>query len=399
MHKKGTHMASSTGRAGSYATQPEGYRAFIPRDLPPDPPVKIEAHDLLGLLSEANVALGRLDGAAGTLPNPDLFVMMYLRKEAVLSSQIEGTQSSLSDLLQFEAGTFRQDTPRDVVEVRNYVAAMHEGLQQIKDGTPLSLQLIQRLHIMLLHKARGGGRRPGELREVQNWIGPEGSTIDKAIFVPPPPRLMVEALNRLELFILEADPHLPTLIQAGCVHSQFETIHPFLDGNGRMGRLMITFMLARGRILSRPLLYLSYFFRANRPEYYARLQAVRDEGDWEGWLAFFLRGVTEVSEQATQSARKIVRLRDRHRELIQSKMGARAGKGLQLLDSLYSSPYVTVPGATQLMKCTYPSALSVVDEFARYDLLKEVTGYRRNRLFEYQPYMSILTEGDRPSAG
>lgn len=397
MRKKRTHMATSIGRAGSYVLQKEGYRTFIPHDLPPDPPVDIEKDNLLGLLSAANVALGRLDGAAGTLPNPDLFVMMYLRKEAVLSSQIEGTQSSLSDLLQFEAGTLRQDTPRDVVEVRNYVAAMHDGLKQIGEGAPLSLRMIQRLHSRLLRKARGGGRRPGELREIQNWIGPEGSLIDKAIFVPPPPGEMVNALNRLEGFILGADSRLPTLIQAGCVHSQFETIHPFLDGNGRMGRLLITLLLARDKILSRPLLYLSYFFRANRQDYYSRLQAVRDDGDWEGWLAFFLRGVTEVSEQATESARRIVRLRDSHRELVQSKMGARAGKGLQLLDSLYSAPYATVPGVTQLMKCTYPSALSVVDDFVKFDLLHEVTGYKRNRLFGYQPYLAILTEGDVPA--
>ena len=341
---------STQTRAGHYAQQPAGYRAFIPAPLPPNPPVHLTG-DLQQRLSQADRALGRLDGSIQTLPNPDLFVFMYVRKEAVLSSQIEGTQSSLQDLLAAEAQILAPDRPQDVNEVINYVWAVNYGLKRLAD-LPISVRLIKDIHARLLDGVRGSDLTPGELRPSQNWIGPSGCTLAEAIFVPPPPQEVLKALGDLEAFLHHEDD-LPLLIKIGLAHAQFETIHPFLDGNGRMGRLLITFLLCEREVLLKPVLYLSYYFKRHRTTYYERLQAVRDTGDWESWLAFFLQGVAEVSAQATETARRILALREDHRALITEQFGRAAGNGHRLLETLYERPIVSVNNVQDLIGTSY----------------------------------------------
>ncbi len=328
----------TSGRAGRYVHQPEGCPAFIPASLPPTPPVRINA-EIQTALSDADRALGRLDGSIRTLPNPDLFVFMYIRKEAVFSSQIEGTQSSLDDLLEVEASLFRHNRPKDVDEVVNYVAAMNHGLVRLKT-LPLSVRLIREIHEKLLKDVRGANRSPGELRGSQNWIGPHGCTLNEALYVPPPPHEVPKALGDLEAF-LHARDSMPALVRVGLVHAQFETIHPFLDGNGRVGRLLITFMLCERDILTSPVLYLSHYFKHHRQRYYERLQAVRDRDDWESWLVFFLTAVARVSNEATETARKIVDLRERHRDTIAQRFGRAAAGALRVLESARSSASTT----------------------------------------------------------
>jgi Fic family protein len=376
-------------RAGRYVTQSTGYRAFIPARLPPVPPIRL-AGELQSLLSQADRALGRLDGSIQTLPNPDLFVFMYVRKEAVLSSQIEGTQSSLNDLLAVEAQILSPDQPKDVAEVLNYVNAMNYGLERLRT-LPLSIRLIREIHERLLHGVRGSRLTPGDLRTSQNWIGPKGCTLNEASFVPPPPHEVPLVLGELETF-LHAPSDLPPLIQIGLAHSQFETIHPFLDGNGRVGRLLISFLLCQREILLKPVLYLSHFFKQHRLEYYERLQAVRDAGDWEGWLAFFLRGVASVSREATETARRILALRDEHRASVTAQLGRAAGNGHRLLEHLYQRPIVSVADVQRLTGTTYTAANKLVLRLTRLGLIKEATGHKRNRLFRYEPYILIFGE-------
>lgn len=376
-------------RAGRYIAQPTGYRAFHPAPLPPQPAVRLEG-ELQTLLSLADRALGRLDGSIQTLPNPDLFVFMYVRKEAVLSSQIEGTQSSLQDLLAAEAHILAPDRPRDVDEVVNYVAAMNYGLQRLQE-LPVSVRLIREIHERLLHGVRGMRLTPGELRTSQNWIGHAGCTLTEATYVPPPPYEVPLALGALEGF-LHADSTLPQLIQIGLAHAQFETIHPFLDGNGRVGRLLITFLLCQREILLKPVLYLSHFFKQHRAEYYERLQAVRDGGDWEGWLAFFLRGVASVSREATDTARRILALREDHRAKVTAGLGRAAGNGHKVLEHLYQRPIVSVADVQALTTTTYTAANNLVSRLVELGVLVEATGYRRNRLFRYQAYIELFGE-------
>ena len=376
-------------RAGRYIAQPSGYRAFHPESLPPRPPVQLHGA-LQGLLSQADRALGRLDGSIQTLPNPDLFVFMYVRKEAVLSSQIEGTQSSLQDLLAAEAHVLAPDRPRDVDEVVNYVSAMNHGLSRLQE-LPVSVRLIREIHERLLQGVRGARLTPGELRHSQNWIGPAGCTLREATFVPPPPHLVPEALGALENF-LHADSDLPQLIQIGLAHAQFETIHPFLDGNGRIGRLLITFLLCQREILLKPVLYLSHFFKQHRAEYYERLQAIRDHGDWEGWLEFFLRGVVSVSREATETARRILALREDHRARVTTGLGRAAGNGHKVLEHLYQRPIVAVGDVEALTGTSYTAANNLVSKLVKLGVLVEATGYRRNRLFRYQTYIDLFGE-------
>lgn len=375
-----------SSRAGRYINQPSGYRAFIPAPLPPLPQVKMTP-ELQDLLSQTDRALGRLDGTAENLPNADLFVAMYVRQEAVLSSQIEGTQASLVDILEFEAETPRRKLLGDVGEVYNYVRAMNYGLQRLQK-LPLSLRLIREIHKELLAGVRGGERTPGEFRSSQNWIGPPGCTLLEAIFVPPSIQEMHPALDNLEKFIHDRSP-LPVLIKCGLVHSQFETIHPFLDGNGRVGRLLITFMLCAESVLKRPLLYLSLFFKQHRDEYYDRLMAVRNEGDWEGWIEFFLRGVRQVSLQATDLARQIVELRRSHEETVKRNVPG-SMTGMRLLDLLFRTPVVSVRTVASVLEVSYPTANNLMAQFQKLQLLKEMTGKHRNRLFSYQPYMELF---------
>jgi Fic family protein len=373
-------------RAGTFITQPGGFKAFVPRPLPPEPPIA-QGGDLQHALSEADRALGRLHGSVETLPNPSLFVYMYVRKEAVLSSQIEGTQSSLRDLLAAEAH-IADGVPRDVDEVVNYVRAMNLGLQRLPD-LPVSTRLIREIHRALMHGARGHHLTPGELRRSQNWIGPAGSTIATASFVPPPPHEVPGLLGDLETF-LHHDAGLPLLIKIGLAHAQFESIHPFLDGNGRIGRLLITFLLCESGALAKPVLYLSHFFKQHRQEYYDRLQAVRDAGDWEGWLRFFLRGVAEVSVEAANTARRILVLREDHRRQINDELGRVASNGHRVLERLYEKPVVSVDDVRQITGTTFPAANDVVQRLVKLRILKEMTGRARNRRFLYAPYVALF---------
>ena len=380
---------SSAARSGRYVRQPAGYRAFLPAPLPPDPPVSVGTR-LQRLLSEADLALGRLDGSIQILPNPDLFIMMYVRREAVLSSQIEGTQSSLQDLLAAEAQILSPDQPRDVAEVVNYVAAMNHAIARLGD-LPVCVRLIREIHERLLQGVRGSALTPGELRRSQNWIGPGGCTLTEASFVPPPPHEVPGALSDLERF-LYADDDVPLLLKIGLMHAQFETIHPFLDGNGRVGRLLITFLLCEKGVLRKPVLYLSYFFKKHRPRYYELLQAIRDDGDWEGWLAFFLQGVAEVSVQATETARRILALREQHRTDIATGLGYSAGNGHRVLEHLYARPIVSVNEVRDLIGVTYQAANQLVDRIVALGILQEITGQVRNRRFRYAPYIHLFDD-------
>jgi len=373
-------------RSGQFVKQLEGYRAFIPAPLPPEPPVRVGG-ELSRLLSDADRCLGRLDGVASVLPNPDLFVAMYVRHEAVLSSQIEGTQSTLEDVLEFEADTPGSERPKDVEDVVNYVRAMNHGLHRLGE-LPICLRLIREIHGELLSGVRGSERTPGEFRRSQNWIGPAGCTLQTATFVPPPVHEMHQALDNLEKF-LHGSESLPRLIHCGLVHAQFETIHPFLDGNGRVGRLLITFLLCQQGILGRPLLYLSYYLKAHRAEYYDRLNAVRHDGDWEGWLAFFLRGVCEVSQSATNTARAILQLREQHRQAT-ATLGVSGGTAATLLDYLFEQPIVSVRMVEKKLGCAYVTAGKLVDQFVELALLKEITGQQRNRRYRYEPYLALF---------
>ncbi len=382
------NLSEFNARAGRYVTQTTGYRAFIPAPLPPDPPVRVPG-ELQALLSDADRALGRLDGSIQTLPNPDLFVYMYVRKEAVLSSQIEGTQSSLQDLLAAEAQVLTPDRPHDVAEVINYVKAMNYGLARLSE-LPVSVRLIREIHGKLLAGVRGSQRTPGELRRTQNWIGPAGSTLAEATFVPPPPQEIAPALGALEQFLHEADD-IPLLIKIGLAHAQFETIHPFLDGNGRVGRLLIVFLLCERQVLVKPALYLSHYFKKQRQEYYDRLQAIRDSGDWEGWLSFFLRGVAEVSAEATRTARQILLLREEHRNLITEHLARAAGNGLRLLERLYERPIVSVEQVRSITGTTYVAANQLVHKLVEHGVLRESTGQKRNRRFVYEAYIRLFS--------
>ena len=380
-------MAVAQTRAGRYISQPSGYRAFIPAPLPPKPPVELRG-ELQNLLSEADRALGRLEGSITTLPFPDLFIAMYVRKEAVLSSQIEGTQSSLHDVLAAEAEVFLPGHPRDVDEVFNYVHALNHGLERL-ERLPLSVRLLCEIHAELLRGVRGHDKMPGELRTTQNWIGPKGAQLADAVFVPPPPHEVSEALSLLERFI-HAESPLPLLIRVGLVHSQFETIHPFVDGNGRLGRLLITFMLCEQEALQKPVLYLSHYFKQHHQEYYDRLQAVRDKGAWEDWLMFFLRGIKEVSIEAADTARNILLLREDHRQTIADQLGRSGANGMRVIEHLYRQPYISVGEVQNIIGKTYATANNLVTRLVELGILCEITGHKRHRRFLYRDYVELF---------
>jgi Fic family protein len=374
-------------RSGRYVAQPTGYSAFYPEALPPRPEIVIDT-EMQALLSKADRALGRLDGSIQTLPNPNLFVFMYVRKEAVLSSQIEGTQSSLNDVLEVEAEVFHPDRPRDVGEVINYIAALNYGLDRLSE-LPLSIRLIREIHEMLLSGVRGQHMQPGEIRTTQNWIGPRGCTLNEASFIPPPPNEVMNTLGQLEIFI-HADIALPFLIKVGLIHAQFETIHPFSDGNGRIGRLLVTFLLCHNEVLIKPVLYLSHFFKQNREEYYDLLQRTRDEADWESWIKFFIRGIAVVSNEATETARDIVNLREEHRQLITEGLGRSAGNGLTVLEYIFSRPIINVNEIGDLLGVSYTSANNLVQRMVDLGLMTEITGQTRNRRFRYGHYIDLF---------
>lgn len=384
----------NSSRAGNFVKQPTGYAAFIPRPLPPEPPLTSD-DATVALLAQANLELGRLDGVTRTLPNPDLFVAMYVRREAVLSSQIEGTQSTLDDVLAYELNPSVGELPRDVEEIVNYVKAMNHGLHRI-ESLPLSLRLIREIHGHLMRNVRGKDRDPGQFRTTQNWIGPHLVPLERATFVPPPPKAMTDALSDFEKFL--HNEHLDPLILCGLAHAQFETIHPFLDGNGRVGRLLVTFLLVHRNVLHRPLLYLSYFLKLHHAEYYDRLMDVRLHGDWEGWMRFFLRGIAETAVDAVTTATAIVGLRESHRELVQSTRPFGLN-GLRLLDLLYERPLVNVGLVRDRLGLAFVTAAKLVEGFQAAGLLDETTGKRRGRVFRYSPYLALFAEPAQSDGG
>ncbi|MGE0534618.1 MAG: Fic family protein [Pirellulales bacterium] len=354
--------------------------------MPPKPAIAFD-EEMIRLLSVADLALGRLDGVASTLPNPDLFVAMYVRQEAVLSSQIEGTQSTLQDILEFEIEGDTNGLPKDVEEVVNYVKAMNYGLARLA-SLPLSLRLIREIHEQLLAGVRGAERQPGEFRTSQNWIGPLGCTLNEAEFVPPPPHEMQNALSDLEQFLHDRDA-LPVLIHCALAHAQFETIHPFLDGNGRVGRLLITLLLCERGVLRKPLLYLSYYLKAHRAQYYDRLTAIRNEGDWEGWIKFFLRGVVEVSNGASDTSRAILQLRETHLAAA-AKLSVGASIAIPALEFLFQHPVLSIRMIESHVGCSFATAGNLVRELVDLGILSEVTGKRRNRQFRYDAYVKLF---------
>src|SRR5438270_3365619 len=382
-------MATPTkpnNRLGTYVLKTfkdESFRAYVPPPLPPDPPLALLP--LLPLLDQANQALGRLDGLASILPDPSLFIYLYVRKEAVLSSQIEGTQSSFSDLMLFESAEAPSVPLEDVQEVSNYVAAMNHGLRRLREDFPLSLRLIREIHKILLSKGRGSQKRPGEFRESQNWIG--GTRPGNAAFVPPPPEKMTECLDALEKFLHREKEDLPILVKAALVHVQFETIHPFLDGNGRLGRLLITFLLCAAGALREPILYLSLYFKEHRSTYYDLLDRVRARGDWEIWLDFFLTGVRDIAEQAATAAHRILALFEEHRREIEA-LGRPAGSVLRVFEHLQRNPNVSIPAAAGSIGLSAPTVAKSLEHLQQLGILREATGRQRHRLFVYDAYLA-----------
>jgi len=387
-------QALADQRIGTYIVNASGgeqVRAFVPTPLPPDPPLDLGR--LQTLLEQANQALGRLDGLASVLPDPNLFIYAYVRKEAVLSSQIEGTQSSLSDLLLFEVDELPGVPIDDVQEVSNYVAALNHGLARLREGFPLSLRLIREIHEVLLSKGRGSEKEPGEFRRSQNWIG--GTRPGNALFVPPPPEYVMECMGHLEKFLHDERPELPPIVKAGLVHVQFETIHPFLDGNGRLGRLLVTFLLCAAGSLREPLLYLSLFLKANRQTYYDLLTRVRTNGDWEEWLEFFLTGIKETSEQASNAARRTLTVFEEDRKKIEG-LGRVAASVLRVFQLCQRKPIVNVPQIVDELGISFPTVNAAVEHMRQLGILRETTGKQRHRLFVYSAYLDILSEGTEP---
>ncbi|MBI2518070.1 MAG: Fic family protein [Opitutae bacterium] len=358
--------------------------AFIPYPLPPAPPVQSN----MLLKERATVALGKLAGVTSLLPDPQLFLYSYVRKEAVLSSQIEGTQSSLSELLLFENDAVAGVPMDDVVEVSNYVAAMEHGLARLREGFPLSLRLLKEIHGVLLQKGRGSEKQPGEFRTSQNWIG--GSRPGNALYVPPPPTHVLECMGDLEKFL--HNESLPTLIRAGLAHAQFETIHPFLDGNGRIGRLLVTLLLCHDKKLPEPLLYLSLYLKKHRTAYYDLLQRVRTHGDWEAWIDFFLAGVEETANQAGETASRLLRRFQADRDRLHA-LGRKGMSALKLHAVLQHKPVITVPRLVAHHGFSAPTANSALRLMIDQGIVREITGYARNRVFAYAEYLRALNEG------
>jgi len=385
-------MNRETGQYIAGTTGKESYQAFLPAQLPPDPPLALDG-ELLQWLEKANRALGRLDGISDVLPDSHLFLYQYVRKEALLSSQIEGTQSSFSDLLLFEMDEVPGVALDDAREVSNYIAAMNHGLERLGEGFPLSLRLFREIHAILLKDGRGAHKQPGEFRRSQNWLG--GSRPGNAVFVPPPPERLMECLDPFERFLHDEAGLTPVLLKASLAHVQFETIHPFLDGNGRLGRLLITLVLVNEGVLHEPLLYLSLYFKTHRSEYYDYLQRVRLQGDWEGWLKFFLQGVFETAQQAVETARTVLDLFEQDRESIRG-LGRIAGSCLQLHHRLQQRAIVNIPDSTKALDINRTTISNCIKRLQELGIVREITGQRRNRLFVYDRYVQKLSEGTEP---
>ncbi len=370
------------------------YQAFIPDPLPPKPPLDFATAELVARKERADQALGRLDGITLMLPDPELFLYQYVRKEALLSSQIEGTQSSLSDLLLFEADAAPGVPIDDVEEVSNYVAALKHGLRRLReDDFPLSLRLIREMHTLLLRGGRGANKQPGEFRTGQVWIG--GPSPALAHFVPPPPEALADALTALERFLHEPPGQMPPLVKAALAHVQFETIHPFSDGNGRLGRLLIALILCSEGVLREPSLYLSLYFKRRRADYYDMLNGVRVRGDWEGWLGFFLDGVAETAQQAVDTAQRLLALLASDRARI-TALGKRAGNIGLVFDQFARRVVLTVPQVAPQLALSPPTIRAAVRALEDLGIVNEVTGQQRHRVFAYQQYLDILSEGAQP---
>jgi Fic family protein len=385
---------TASPRAGAYLqaqSGSDGYWAFHPRPLPPDPPLRIGA-GLQGLLDRANQGLGRLDGVTLLLPDPEHFIYAFVRKEAVLSSQIEGTQSSLSDLLLFEHAAAPGMMREDAEETANYIAAMNHGLHEIArpGAPPLSSRLLREVHGILLQSGRGSQRAPGEFRRDQNWLG--GSRPGAARFVPPPWPEVVPAMSALERFLHDEPEPTPVLVKAALAHVQFETIHPFLDGNGRVGRLLITLLLCSQGVMRRPLLYLSLYFKHHRDAYYDHLQRVRTEGAWEDWLRFFLEGVIEVADSTTDTTRRIVGMVERDRQAIHA-FGRGAATAHRVHDLATHYVLVSPSWAAKRVGLSEPAVYAAIGRLEQAGILREVTGRRRGKLYAYDEYLATLNEG------
>jgi len=379
----------NTKRAGRYVRQPAGYKAFMPNTLPPDPPIQYDG-ELRNLLSEADRALARLDGITTVLPNPELFVAMYVKKEALLSSQIEGTQASLEGVLKFEANLTPSEDINEIREVINYIKALDYGINKLKE-LPMSNRFIKEIHRILVTGTRGTHKTPGEFRKTQNWIGPIGANLNEATFVPPPPNIVPESMSDLEKFTHRKDD-IPPLIKIALIHSQFETIHPFLDGNGRVGRLLITFYLYWKGILSRPLLYLSFYFKKHRNEYYDWLMKVRLDGDWERWLKFFLKGVIEVSKEAADTAREIIELKDKLiTRLYENSISSMYA--VKLIDLLFEMPLISATDISQRFSVSTVTASKLIDKFRNAGILTETSGKQRYRKYLFKDYVEIIKRG------
>lgn len=379
-------------KTGSYvtiSTEGELAEAFVPNPLPPEPPLAWDGN-LASLLSEATLALGRLDGSARVLPNQDLFVDAYVKKEAVLSSQIEGTRSSVSDLYRYEQDQ-KVAPGSDVVEVSNYVKAMEHGIDRLRGGFPLSNRLIREIHQILLSRGVGQDKTPGEFRRSQVWLG--GTRPGNAEFVPPPHTHVADCMGDLEMFLHAEDDGIPPLVRAALSHVQFETIHPFLDGNGRVGRLLITFLLINAGVLSEPVLYLSLYLKTHRRRYYELLdESGRQTGDWEAWLTFFLEGVIETADNAYQTTDRLGRMFDEDRALIESA-GRRSVSGLKVFSELMKRPELSVSQAATATELSFPAASSALELLGELDIVREVTGKSARRVFGYARYLEILEEG------
>lgn len=386
--------AENNTRLGSYVPRSvagEAYKSYVPAALPPSPALDMDR--LYKSLDQAMKALGALDGLAKLLPDISLFLYMYVRKEALISSQIEGTQSSLSDLLLYENDEAPAVAVDDVEEVSNYIAALNHGLMRMKGGFPLSVRLICEMHKILLRGGRGSNKAPGEFRRSQNWIG--GIRPGKARFVPPPPEMVNELMSDLEKFAHDEEMKMPALVKAALLHVQFETIHPFLDGNGRLGRLLITLLLCADGVLIEPILYLSLHFKEHRQLYYDLLQDVRLKGDWERWCEFFLDGVTETATQAAEDAKKIIELLDKDRVRI-GQIGKAAPTALKVHSYLVKKPYLSLTKAAKELDISVPTITNTVAKLEEIGVLKELTGQARNRLFAYTNYLDILAAGTEP---
>ncbi|MBL6933205.1 MAG: Fic family protein [Rhodospirillales bacterium] len=387
-------MGDRQDRIGAYITSTaagESFHAYIPPPLPPTPPIELD--NLYPLIDQATQALGRLDGITSLLPDTDLFLYLYVRKEALLSSQIEGTQSSFSDLLLYESEQVPGVPLDDVREVSNYVAAMTHGLERMREGFPLSLRLLREIHAILLQDGRGANLEPGEFRRSQNWIG--GTRPGNATYVPPPPEKLMECLGALETFLHDDGVKLPVLVKAALAHVQFETIHPFLDGNGRLGRLLVTFLLCADGVLKEPILYLSLYLKSNRNAYYDFLQRVREAGAWETWLEFFLEGVTQTATQATDAATQILALFEKDRGRI-GELGRAASSVLRIHEYLQKHAVLSVPVAAKAISISAPTVRKSAKHLQELGILHETTGRRRDRLYVYQEYLAILSEGTEP---